>query len=63
GLLTPPVGLLVFTLKSAVPDPTVGLKDIFRGAVPYWLIMLVVALIVWFVPALASWLPNHMLYG
>ncbi|RMD89103.1 MAG: TRAP transporter large permease subunit [Alphaproteobacteria bacterium] len=63
GLLTPPVGLLVFTLKSAVPDTTVSLKDIFRGAVPYWLIMLLVALIVWFVPALASWLPAHMLYG
>ncbi len=31
GLLTPPFGLLVFTVKAAVPDPTVKLGEIFAG--------------------------------
>ena len=60
GLLTPPLGLLVFTVKSSVPDNSVTLSEIFGGAVPYWLMMLVVALLVIIFPALATWLPSQM---
>lgn len=60
GLLTPPVGLLVFTLKAAVPDPSVQLKEIFKGAIPYWILILGVAALVWNVPEIASWLPDLM---
>lgn len=60
GLLTPPVGLLVFTVKAAVPDPTVTLSAVFRGSLPYWLMMLGVALLIVAVPELASWLPAKM---
>ena len=58
GLLTPPFGLLVFTVRGAVPDPTATLSMIFRGAVPYFLLILVAAVLVLLVPGLASWLPK-----
>ncbi len=58
GLLTPPVGLLVYAVKGAVPDDSVTLGDIFRGALPYWLLILVAMGLVWIFPALATWLPG-----
>lgn len=58
GLLTPPMGLLIFTVKSSVTDPDVTLGDIFRGSVPFWILMLGVALLVLWVPWLATWLPG-----
>jgi C4-dicarboxylate transporter DctM subunit len=61
GLLTPPVGLLVFTVKATVPDPSVTLKDIFTGALPYWLLILAVALLTISIPEIAAWLPAKML--
>lgn len=60
GLLTPPVGLLVFTVKAAVPDPTVTLSAVFRGSLPYWVMMLAVAILILLVPGIASWLPQKM---
>ena len=60
GLLTPPLGLLVFTVKSSVPDSSVTLSEIFIGAVPYWLLMLFVAVLVILFPGLATWLPGLM---
>ncbi|MBT7876735.1 MAG: TRAP transporter large permease subunit, partial [Gammaproteobacteria bacterium] len=60
GLLTPPLGLLVFTVKSSVPDSSVTLSEIFIGAVPYWLLMLFVAVLVIVFPELATWLPGLM---
>ncbi len=56
GLLTPPLGLLVYTVKGAIPE--VGLGEIFKGSIPYWILMLVTMLLVWIFPALASWLPG-----
>lgn len=61
GLLTPPFGLLIFTVKAAVPDPTVTLGEIFRGAIPYWIMILIVAVLVLVFPALANWLPQSLL--
>jgi tripartite ATP-independent transporter DctM subunit len=60
GLLTPPFGLLVFTVQSAVQDqdPGVTLIDIFKGSSPYWLIILIcMALIIMF-PKIATLLPS-----
>jgi len=59
--LTPPMGLLVFTVKAAVPDSSVTLGDIFRGSIPYWIMMLGVAALLLLIPGLASWLPEMML--
>ena len=61
GLLTPPMGLLVFTVKASVPDPDVTLSDIFRGSIPYWLMILLVASLIMFFPNLSLWLPNLLL--
>ena len=60
GLLTPPMGLLIFTVKSSVTDPDVTLGDIFRGSVPFWILMLGVAALILLRPELATWLPALM---
>jgi tripartite ATP-independent transporter DctM subunit len=58
GLLTPPFGLLVFTVKSAVPDKTVALAEIFRGSVPYWIVLLAIVAALAVFPQLATFLPS-----
>jgi TRAP-type mannitol/chloroaromatic compound transport system permease large subunit len=58
GLLTPPFGILAFTVKAAVPDRDLRLSEIFRGSVPYWLILLAVILCLVLFPPLATFLPH-----
>lgn len=54
GLLTPPFGISVFVIKSALDDPTITLGDIFIGAAPFALMMLVVLGLVLAFPILAT---------
>jgi tripartite ATP-independent transporter DctM subunit len=61
GLLTPPFGLLVYTVKGSVDDQSVKLSEIFRGSVPYWMLMLVVMMLIWIFPGIATWLPSLMI--
>jgi len=61
GLLTPPFGLVVYTVKSSVNDPDVSLGKIFSGSTPYWIMLLVVTGLVALFPPLANWLPRHMM--
>ncbi|MGY6706936.1 MAG: TRAP transporter large permease [Rhizobiaceae bacterium] len=56
GLLTPPFGLSVYTIKSAMNDPGLKVGEIFKGAFPFVLTMLVVLVIIGFFPAIATWL-------
>jgi tripartite ATP-independent transporter DctM subunit len=42
GLLTPPLGITVYVVKSTLDDPRVTLNDIFAGAFPFVIIMLLV---------------------
>jgi C4-dicarboxylate transporter DctM subunit len=59
GLLTPPFGILVFTVRSAVPNEkglTTG--EIFSGSVAYWVALLGVVLVLIIFPQVATWLPN-----
>jgi C4-dicarboxylate transporter DctM subunit len=59
GLLTPPFGILVFTVKAAVTDEKdLSTGEIFRGSVAYWIALLfaIVALVIF--PGIATWLPN-----
>lgn len=58
GLLTPPFGILVFTVKAAVPEPSVQLAEIFRGSVPYWIILLLVVAAIVVFPSIATYLPS-----
>jgi len=56
--LTPPFGLLVFTVKAAVPDRNVTLSEIFSGSIPYWLILLGVIATIVVLPQMATFLPR-----
>jgi len=57
GLLTPPFGILVFTVRAALPlEATVG--EIFRACVPYWICLMAVVITIAVYPPLATWLPN-----
>jgi len=58
GLLTPPFGILVFTVKAAVPDRSVELGEIFRGSIPYWIVLLGVVAALAAFPQLATFLPR-----
>jgi len=60
GLLTPPFGLLVYTVKSAVQDddPSVTIVQIFRSSMPYWCIILVAATLIINFPGIATYLPS-----
>jgi len=58
GLLTPPFGILVFTVKAAVPDRDVQLAEIFRGSIPYWIVLLAVVALLAAFPKLATFLPS-----
>jgi TRAP-type mannitol/chloroaromatic compound transport system permease large subunit len=58
GLLTPPFGMLVFTVKAALPHEGVSLAEIFRGSIPYWICLLIVIVVIAAFPAIATWLPT-----
>ena len=58
SLITPPVGLNVFVLKTMLPD--VPLATIFKGIGPFFVADLVRLAIVVFFPAVVLWLPSVM---
>jgi tripartite ATP-independent transporter DctM subunit len=60
GLLTPPLGLCVYTVKGCITDPDVTLGRIFYGSVPYWILLIVLAILVMIYPSIANWLPAIM---
>lgn len=61
GLLSPPFGLLVYTVKGSVDDPTATLKKIFMGSFPYFLLILAAAFLVLALPITATLLPNALI--
>ncbi len=56
GLLLPPHGLLLMTMRGVAP-PQVTMGDIFRAVVPYVIMSLLLLALVLSVPAVATWLP------
>ncbi|MEO1406729.1 MAG: TRAP transporter large permease [Pseudomonadota bacterium] len=46
GLLTPPLGISCFVIKSTIEDPSISLKDVFLGALPFAFIMLLVLILI-----------------
>ncbi|GAB5511397.1 MAG: TRAP transporter large permease [Hyphomicrobiales bacterium] len=54
GLLTPPLGISCFVIKSTIDDPRVSLKDVFMGALPFAGVMLIVLLILIEFPILST---------
>lgn len=59
GLISPPVGVNVFIVKSVAPG--VALKDIFVGVMPFWLMMILAVALLIAVPDLVLLLPNTMM--
>lgn len=60
GGLTPPVGLCVYSVKSVAPDD-VDIMKIFKGAMPYLLIMVVITILYVFIPKLSTFIPDAMM--
>ena len=60
GILTPPFGLLVFTVKSAIQgiDPDINVMTIFKSSTPYWIIMLIGMILIINFQEIAPFLPK-----
>lgn len=58
GLITPPVGLNVYTLAGLVKD--VPMIEIFRGALPFLISIFVVVFLITLFPEIALYLPRFM---
>ena len=56
GLLTPPFGVSVFTVKAALNDARITIRDIFAGAMPFVLAMTLTLLLLVLFPALSTYL-------
>lgn len=56
GLLTPPFGLSVYVVKGVLEKDFVSLADIFIGAIPFVLVMVLVAILLMAFPDLSLWL-------
>lgn len=56
GLLTPPFGLSVYTVKASLADDSITLGDIFEGTIPFILCMLLVLAAVVAFPGIALFL-------
>ncbi|CAI8379380.1 MAG: C4-dicarboxylate TRAP transporter large permease protein DctM [Hyphomonas sp. TMED17] len=57
SFLTPPFGFALFYLRGAAPDGVETL-DIWRGAIPFIGLQLLMILLVASIPALATYLPD-----
>ena len=61
GLLTPPFGMLLFTMNSVAPRE-ISMGQVYRAVTPYVLFGLLMLVVVWLVPPVATWLPR-LLFG
>ena len=57
GLLLPPHGLLLMTMKGVAP-PQVRMSHIFRAVVPFIMLSMLMLALVFYMPAVALWLPG-----
>lgn len=58
GLVTPPVGLVLFVLKGMSGD--VSLRDISYGVIPYIFVMLGFIWLLYLFPDIVTWLPRQI---
>jgi len=56
GLLTPPMGISVYVIKSSLNDARITLWDIFAGAAPFALAMLFVLILLIIFPGIVTFL-------
>jgi TRAP-type C4-dicarboxylate transport system permease large subunit len=55
-VITPPVGVNVFVIKGIAPE--IPLQTIFRGIFPFLYALIILAVILFVFPILATWLPG-----
>ena len=55
GLLTPPVGLVLYVLSSVTGS---SVQSVTRGTVPFLIPLLITLLLITFIPAFSLWLPG-----
>ncbi len=60
GLLTPPVGLVLFVLSSVTKYPV---TTVIRGTMPFFIPMLITLILISVVPFLSLWLPSLLGYA
>jgi tripartite ATP-independent transporter DctM subunit len=56
GLISPPFGLDVYTMKALAPQYSLG--QVFKSSMPYFVMGLLLLVFIFFVPQLALWLPG-----
>jgi C4-dicarboxylate transporter DctM subunit len=56
--ITPPVGLNLFIIQAI--EPSISYAEVFRGTVPFMIVILIVLTIVLLFPQLALWLPARL---
>lgn len=59
GLLTPPFGMCVFSVKVSISDQ-ISIEKIFKSCGPYLIIMLIHSIICIVFPKISTWLPSLM---
>ena len=59
SFLSPPVAMAPFYLKGVAPS-WVNINDIFRGVLPYLLIVIVSMVMLYTFPQIGLWLPNYL---
>ena len=57
GLLTPPVGLVLYVLSSVTGA---SVQTVTRGTLPFLIPLLITLLLITFIPAFSLWLPGYM---
>ncbi len=58
GTLTPPVGICVYVTAGVAKDVPLG--TIFKGAVPFWIAKIILAIILTIFPEIVTFLPSLM---
>ena len=56
GLLTPPFGLLLFTMKGVAP-PSITMHQIYMASMPYIAMSMGILVLIFLFPMIATWLP------
>lgn len=59
GLITPPVGLNLYVVKSIAPQ--IPLSRVLHGSIPFVLLLLLGIVILSFFPEIVTWLPSRMI--
>ncbi|MDQ1002211.1 C4-dicarboxylate transporter DctM subunit [Neobacillus niacini] len=58
AMMSPPVGMLCFVLDGVAPD--LKIENIFKGAIRFMIPILVLVMLLYFVPEIATFLPDNM---